>query len=253
MCIFQYYCWGIPLSQHIVFLPGTLLSADQFGLQLRSLSSHHTVSVFEYAAHKSGITRANLIKTWSKDVLDYIASIGRPVTLCAHSFGGILAQIVAHKRPELIERLILVETNYCATDSLLDSTTLPLAKMFLKTMPWSNLSKHLINLHGQHSFEASICMETALLHKDEPTLARETMLAALEWDGRDKLEKIFPLTEIVVGEFFDRTQKQAEVFAATIPNARLHRIPNTGHLVNLDAPAEFNRILLSERRLEAVA
>ncbi len=61
------------------------------------------------------------------------------------------------------------------------------------------------------------------------------------------------MTEIVVGEFFDRTQKQAEVFAATIPNARLHRIPNTGHLVNLDAPAEFNRILLSERRLEAVA
>jgi len=241
------------LSQHIVFLPGTLLSADQFGLQLRALSSQFTVSAFEYAAHKSGITRDNLIETWSKDVLDYVASIGRPVTLCAHSFGGILAQIVAHRRPELFERLVLVETNYCASDSLLDATTLPLAKMFLKTMPWSNLSKHLINLHGQHSFEGGICMESALLHKEEPALARDTMLAALEWDGRDKLEKIFPPTEIVVGEFFERTQKQAEVFASTLPNARLHRIPNTGHLVNLDAPIEFNRILLSEQRAVVAA
>jgi len=246
MC-FSNFCWGNSLSQHIVFLPGTLLSADQFGLQMRAISPQNTVSAFEYSAHKSGITRENLIETWSQDVLDYVANIGRPVTLCAHSFGGILAQIVAHKRPELIERLVLVETNYCATDSLLDATTLPLAKMFVKTMPWSNLSKHLINLHGQHSFEASICMESALLHNEEPPLARDTMLAALEWDGRKNLKRIFPQTDIVVGEFFERTQKQAEIFASTLPNARLHRIPNTGHLVNLDSPAAFNRILLNEQ------
>ena len=249
----KYFCFilcmfikDVNLNRHFVFLPGTLLNADQFAPQLRKLSSTHTVSAFEYVRNSCNLTRKNLIETWAQDSLDYVKSIGRPVTLCGHSFGGIIAQIVAFQRPELIERLVLVETNFCSTDGLLDTVTLPLAKLFLRSTPWPQLRKHILNVHGQHSFEAKMYLEATLSPTHEPAFARDIMRAALDWGGKEKLNRIFPPTDIIVGEFYDRTAKQAEHFQTLIPNAQLHKIGKAGHLVNLDAPAAFNSILLQQ-------
>ncbi|MCZ4273171.1 alpha/beta fold hydrolase [Maritalea porphyrae] len=241
------------MKQHFVFLPGTLLDADQFAPQFRKLSPEHAVSVFEYGTTTRKIARDSIIETWAKDTLKYIANIGRPVTLCGHSFGGIIAQIVAARRPDLVARLVLVETNYCSGDGLLDTLSLQLAKVILRSTPWERLRKHILDLHGKHSIESNLYLDSVLPPTAEPVLARDIMLAALDWNGKKQLPKIPVQTDVVVGEFFDRTAKQAEQFAELIPNATLHKINGSGHLVNLDAHETFNSILLDSARVELVA
>lgn len=80
-------------------------------------------------------------------------------------------------------------------------------------------------------------------------LQREAVLAAVDAIvGRDgvlgRLARVAAPTLVAVGEEDKGTPPvHAERLAATIPGARLHRIPGCGHLSALEAPEEVNRLL----------
>ena len=50
---------------------------------------------------------------------------------------------------------------------------------------------------------------------------------------------------VVVGDEDEGCRKPSEFLERTLPDARLHVIPRTGHAVNLEEPAEFNRLCLA--------
>ena len=54
------------------------------------------------------------------------------------------------------------------------------------------------------------------------------------------------LDELLVGGEFDRVASPAVMkqMAQQIPNARYVEMPGVGHLMNLEAPDEFDRLLL---------
>lgn len=67
-----------------------------------------------------------------------------------------------------------------------------------------------------------------------PLYAHEKRLASLD----------LPVL-VVVGEDDAGCRKPSEFLERTLPDARLHVIPGTGHAVNLEEPTEFNRLALS--------
>lgn len=65
------------------------------------------------------------------------------------------------------------------------------------------------------------------------------------YEHAKRLEALKLPVLIVVGAEDAGCRKPSEFLERTLPNARLHVIPNTGHAVNLEEPAEFNRLCLS--------
>ncbi|HET7763466.1 MAG TPA: alpha/beta hydrolase [Burkholderiales bacterium] len=58
---------------------------------------------------------------------------------------------------------------------------------------------------------------------------------------------------VVVGDEDEPCRKPSDFLARVIPGARLHVFPRTGHCVNLENPAEFNRLCLEFVESVAVA
>src|SRR5690606_6772879 len=59
-------------------------------------------------------TRDYAIETLIEDVVGLIEAGGRPATLIAHDWGGIIAWYVAMRRPELLERLVIMNVPHPA-------------------------------------------------------------------------------------------------------------------------------------------
>ena len=60
----------------------------------------------------------------------------------------------------------------------------------------------------------------------------------------DRLDEISQPALVVIGEEDAPYRRAAEVLEARIPNARRVTLPGAGHIVNLDAEAEFNRLVV---------
>jgi pimeloyl-ACP methyl ester carboxylesterase len=68
----------------------------------------------------------------------------------------------------------------------------------------------------------------------QPLYAHEKRIAALRMPAM-----------VVVGDEDAGCRKPSAFLERALPGARLHVIPNTGHAVNLEEPAEFNRLCLN--------
>lgn len=80
-------------------------------------------------------------------------------------------------------------------------------------------------------------------------LDKERLLAALDAaariDYRDQLASVAARTLVVVGGRDRANRPAAEQLAAGIPGARLEVLPGAGHRAHVDAPEEFNRLVVS--------
>ena len=75
-----------------------------------ALSLHHHCVALDLRGHgRSGGAGTFSIKGWAQDVEALISALELPpVTLVGHSMGTLIAQQLAHSRPELVDNLVLV-------------------------------------------------------------------------------------------------------------------------------------------------
>lgn len=78
-----------------------------------------------------------------------------------------------------------------------------------------------------------------LAHTARQVLAKRPTLYSLE----DRLAALRVPTLLVVGEDDEPCRKVHDFMARTIPGARAVVLPGTGHLTNLESPAEFNTLV----------
>lgn len=171
-----------------------------------------------------------------------------PAAVGGMSWGGILAQELYRRRPDLVAGLILADTyagwagslpaQVCTErlESCLQQSVLPPREVAEAWVP---------GLVSERAPEELLEGLAAVLVEFRPAGFRRAARAAAGCDHRDLLPKIEVPTLLVWGEHDARSPVAVgERMRDAIPGAQLIVIPDAGHLSNLEQPARFNEAVL---------
>lgn len=156
------------------------------------------------------------------------------VTLVGHSFGARVAIKCAATHPELIEKLVLVDSGGARMKSEKRKAlkiVAKLAKLFFKPGFMQPLRKKIYERLGATDYVAT------------PEL-QQTFLNIINEDLTPLFPKITAPTLIVWGEKDEETPlSYARIMHQTIPHSELVILPNAGHFSFLDNPEKFVQAL----------
>ncbi len=172
------------------------------------------------------------------------------VTLVGHSMGGMVAQEVMARRPELVDKLVL-----CGTSPSFGKPEGDWQREFIaqRTAPldagqtMADLAQVLVpQMTGPVALPEGLRLATHCMAQVNPATYRRALEALVTFDRRANLPNIHVPTLVVAGEF-DRNAPPAvmQKMAQAIPGSTYLEMKGIGHLMNLEAPDEFDGMLLN--------
>ena len=175
---------------------------------------------------------------------------GGPVTLLGHSMGGMVAQEVVARRPELVSRLIL-----CGTSPSFGKPDGDWQREFItqRTAPldagqtMADLAAVLVpQMIGPGSLPEGVKLATHCISGVNAAAYRRALECIVTFDRRANLGNIHVPTLLVAGEH-DRNAPSAvmQKMAGAIAGSTFIEMKGIGHLQNLEAPDEFDVLVLN--------
>ena len=172
------------------------------------------------------------------------------VVLLGHSMGGMVAQEVVARRPELVSRLIL-----CGTSPSFGKPDGDWQRAFIaqRTAPldagrsMAELAETLVpQMVGPGSLPEGVRLATHCMAGVPAATYRRALECILTFDRRANLPNILVPTLLVAGEH-DRNAPPAVMkkMAGAIANSTYVEMKGIGHLQNLEAPEEFDALVLN--------
>jgi pimeloyl-ACP methyl ester carboxylesterase len=242
----------------IVLMHGYALNGAMWELQRPALSKYSKIITVDLR----GFGKSSCGKSWSGtimalDIIGMIKSLGlSDASILGFSMSGPVALRVAFEMPKIISKLILVS-------SVLPSSGRPRAKKE------SNLQRkelEILRLRGAEAWADAVGLSRGPMvdnifkrnpearppwdrmmarHNPDYLLsmmsAREATAPSGNW--RPKLAEIKQPTIIVAGAQDSQFIDSANYLNRKIPGSRLEIISGAGHMVNLEEPETFNKIL----------
>jgi pimeloyl-ACP methyl ester carboxylesterase len=172
------------------------------------------------------------------------------LVLLGHSMGGMVAQEVVARRPELVSRLIL-----CGTSPSFGKADGEWQREFIaqrtavldsgKSM--ADLADVLVpQMVGPASLPEGVRLATHCMSQVPASTYRRALEALVTFDRRANLPHIQVPTLLVAGEL-DRNAPPAVMkkMAEAIPHSTYLEMRGIGHLQNLEAPDDFDGLVLN--------
>jgi 3-oxoadipate enol-lactonase len=188
------------------------------------------------------------IQVLSKDMVTLIDFLDiSQVDLVGISMGGTIALQLALDHPELVRKLILVNTfAHLRPDKLRGWIYFAVRFGLVQLLGFNAQAKVVANhLFPRPDQEELRQIMISQIMQANPKCYRATMWALWNFDVLSRLDKIVPSTLVVTGDSDTtvpvKTQKQ---LAAKIKHARQAFIPDAGHALIVEKPDEFNRIMI---------
>jgi pimeloyl-ACP methyl ester carboxylesterase len=242
----------------LVLLHGYALNSAMWEFQKSVLAKSHKVITVDLR----GFGQSSCGKFWSgsimaEDIIGMIKSLDlKDVAILGFSMSGPVAFRIAYEMPDIVAKLFMVS-------SILPSSGRPKAKKETELQrhelnilrlrgvkDWGEqmglLSGPLVNnifkrnpgsrpiwekMISRHNPDYLLCMMTA----------RQTKSSSVNW--RARLSQIKQPTLIIAGAQDSQFLDSAGYLHRNIPNSKLEIISGAGHMVNLETPAKFNRII----------
>lgn len=172
------------------------------------------------------------------------------VTLLGHSMGGMVAQEVVARRPELVNKLIL-----CGTSPSFGKPDGGWQREFIarRTAPldagksMAELAQALIpQMVGPGSLPEGVRLATLCMSQVPASTYRRALEALVTFDRRANLAQIRVPALMIAGEY-DRDAPPAMMkkMADAIPHGGYMEMRGVGRLQNLEAPDDFDRLVLN--------
>jgi pimeloyl-ACP methyl ester carboxylesterase len=172
------------------------------------------------------------------------------VILLGHSMGGMVAQEVVARRPDLVSRLIL-----CGTSPAFGKPDGDWQRRFVaeRTAPldagrtMAELAEQLVpQMIGPGSLPEGVKLATHCMAQVSPATYRRALEALVSFDRRANLPNIHVPTLLVAGEH-DRNAPPAVMkkMADAIAGSSYIEMKGIGHLQNLEAPEDFDGLVLN--------
>jgi 3-oxoadipate enol-lactonase len=167
----------------------------------------------------------------------------RPAVVVGNSMGGVLAQLVAAARPDLVDALVLVGTG-ARGQGLRPAFARRLDAWLAEPDPaaLAAFTRALVAPHATGHAAVAACVER--LADVDPRYLAAVPRATLGLDLRPRLAAVRAPTLVVRGELDAiRTRAHAAELTGCIAGARAVEIAGAGHSPMVDSTAEFNRVL----------
>ena len=165
------------------------------------------------------------------------------VNVLGYSMGGMAAQVLAHRHPERVDRLILAATGARPIDRfrVLVRIVFWLARAFarLSKKEAAMVTYNYLIRHGLVDPSAERWMWAALLTRD-PTLFYESGVAAWHFDSRDWVGEITVPTMVIIPEKDQVVPARAQRdLAARLDDPVVVELEGVGHESILSVPEEY--------------
>lgn len=226
----------------LVLVPGMDGSGMLFYRQLPGLARKYRV--INYALRED----AQRMETLVRDLADLVRAVsphGQPVVIVGESFGGAVSLSFALSHPELVERLVIVNS----FPRFLPQARLRLAILMIRLIPWKamNLVRWVTasRLHSRHTKRADIRRFLELTSGLDRGGYINRLRILEQYDVRERLPEIAaPTLFLAAGD--DQlvpSVPQAQWMAARVPQAHLRVLAGHGHICLLAPDIDLLEII----------
>ncbi|GAC46948.1 alpha/beta fold hydrolase [Gordonia aichiensis] len=222
---------GDPMGPPTVLLHGSFSSASSWGAQLGDFADAGLrLFVPERSGHGHSPDQPGpyTFASMAQQVIAYLENVVRaPANLVGWSDGGVLALMVARRRPDLVARLVV-------TGSYVNRGGLLVSELFDRL--------------GDDDEHVIACLRDSFLHDDaEADAVFDKTVAMLRvepnFDTTDFAAVAAPTLIIAADRGIVRVEHSVDL-AATLPCGRLAVLPGT-HILPLESPHLFNPLVLT--------
>jgi 3-oxoadipate enol-lactonase len=236
----------------VLMLHGIGGGHDAFAPQLEALGcqGYRAISWDMPGYGRSAPVEPYTFKALAQSCVALIEALKTPqVVLVGHSMGGMVAQEVAARRPELVSRLVLAGTSSAFGNGdgawqreFITARTAPLDA----GQSMEQLAARLVpQMIGPGASPEGAALAQRCMGGVPAATYRKALEALVTFDKREALARISVPTLLVAGEF-DKTAPPAVMqrMAQKIVGSEYIELRNMGHLLPLEAPEEFSECLV---------
>jgi pimeloyl-ACP methyl ester carboxylesterase len=228
-----------PAKNHLVFIHGSGGDHKLWSKQWDFFYSEIRVTIPDLPGHglseDKGRDRIKDYAEWLKGFLD-VLSLENPI-LVGHSMGGAIAQELALNYPSYLKALVLVGTG---AKLRVSPTILDLVGKDFEMM---------VHLSCEYAYAETVPEEMVregfeILCQNSPDILYGDFLACDRFDSRERLKEISIPTVIICGTEDKLTPPlYSQYLHDNIRKSVLHLIEGAGHMVMLERPRDFNKVI----------
>ncbi len=235
----------------IVFLHAVGIDLGMWGQQIEAMQKHHDVIAYDLPGHglseklAGDLTFENFADVISKSIENLNCG---PVNLAGISFGGMIAQKIAIRRPDLVKSLSLIGTACSFTEQV--RTTLRERADYVKNNGMKAIAP--LSLSRWFTPEFALRRPDIIDNIKKMLYQQDSDYHSKIWDTISTLEMDVGLRGIdmpaliIVGEDDKSTPlSSATALAQALKSTNIHLVTGSAHFTNLEAPETVNKLLLN--------